>query len=464
MSAPLHYQSLTQLSEQLRQRQLSPVDAAQAMLGRIAQHDGAIHSFITLLPERALERAHQAEAEIMRGFWRGPLHGVPIAIKDLCDTSFAPSTAGMKVHANNIPNRDATVVERLERAGAVILGKLAMTEGAASVAHHATMPSPRNPWSAAHWAGASSSGSGAATAAGFCFGSLGSDTGGSIRVPSALCGLTGVKPTWGRVSRHGIAPLADSLDHVGPMTRTAADAAAILTVIAGRDERDPTSLAAPVPDYLSGLDQGISGLRLGFDERFIADGTDPEIMTVLHAAVEALTGRGARLVPVAMPNPDAMLPHWTKLCAVECAVAHRATYPSRAADYGPELAALIELGLTISGTAMAEIHIERQRYAGQLAAMFRDVDLIILPALIDPAPTNEEMPALIEEGILRVARHIAPFDMTGSPTITLHGGFDGAGVPIGFQLVGPHLSEDVLLRAGHAFQQATDWHSHHPAL
>ena len=229
----LHYLSLMDVSAALRSGALTPTAVTEALLARIARHDGALKSYTTLLADRALAKAREAEAELRRGFWRGPLHGVPIAVKDLCYTSFAPTAAGMFIHKDFVPPYTATVVERLERAGAILLGKLTMTEGAYAT-HHPKMLTPVNPWNEDVWTGASSSGSGAATAAGLCYASLGSDTGGSIRFPSSGCGLTGLKPTWGRVSRHGICHLSESLDHIGPMTRTAADAAAMLAAIAGR--------------------------------------------------------------------------------------------------------------------------------------------------------------------------------------------------------------------------------------
>src|SRR5213079_871721 len=245
-----------------------------------------LRSYTTLLADRAMAKARQAEEEIDRGLWRGPLHGVPIAVKDLCYTDYAPTAAGMLIHKDFIPPYTCTVVERLERAGAIILGKLSMTEGAFAI-HHPGMPTPVNPWHADVWTGASSSGSGAATAAGLCYGSLGSDTGGLIRFPSAACGLTGLKPTWGRVSRYGVFPLSESLDHIGPMTRTAADCAAVLAAIAGADPCDPTALLSPVPDYLAGLTASIRGLRIGIAESYAFDGLSDEVLAVLSGAKDA---------------------------------------------------------------------------------------------------------------------------------------------------------------------------------
>src|SRR5258708_10923700 len=257
-SDPVHYLSLIDVSARLRRGELKPTTLSETILARIAQHDGALRSYTTLLADRAMAKARQAEAELNRGLWRGPLHGVPIAVKDLCYTDYAPTAAGMFIHKDFVPSYTCTVVERLERAGAIILGKLSMTEGAFAI-HHPNMPTPVNPWHADVWTGASSSGSGAAMAAGLCYGSLGSDTGGSIRFPSSACGLTGLKPAWGRVSRYGVCPLSRSPQHLGPMTPTAAESAAMLAAIAGAYPHDPTALLAPFPDYVGSLTATIPG-------------------------------------------------------------------------------------------------------------------------------------------------------------------------------------------------------------
>src|SRR6202048_1573246 len=282
-SEPVHYLSLMNVSRRLRSGELKPTTLTETILARIARHDGTLKSYTTLLADRAMAKAREAEDELNRGLWRGPLHGVPIAVKDLCYTNYAPTGAGMFIHKDFVPPYTCTVVERLERAGAILLGKLTMTEGAFAT-HHPNMPTPVNPWHAAVGTGASSSGSGAATAAGLCYGSLGSDTGGSIRFPSSACGLTGLKPTWGRVSRYGVCPLSESLDHIGPMTRTAADGAAVLAAIAGADARDPPALLAPVPDYLASLTADIRGLRVGIAQDYAFEALHDDVLTVLNAA------------------------------------------------------------------------------------------------------------------------------------------------------------------------------------
>jgi amidase len=462
-SDPIHYFSLTDVSERLRRGELKPTALSEVILERIAQHDGLMKSYTTLLADRAMARARQAESELDRGLWRGPLHGVPIAVKDLCYTAYAPTAAGMLIHKEFVPSYTCTVVERLERAGAIILGKLSMTEGAFAV-HHPDMPTPVNPWHAEVWTGASSSGSGAATAAGLCYGSLGSDTGGSIRFPSAACGLTGLKPTWGRVSRYGIFPLSETLDHIGPMTRTAADCAVMLSAIAGADPHDPTALLAPVPDYVAGLAGGIRGLRVGIAQAYAFDGLDEDVLTALNGAKDALVALGTRPVPVDFPSIADAMAAWRHLCLSEVAIAHEATYPSRAAEYGPGLGRVLDAAGKISAAELGKAHIVRDRFTGQVAAAFEDIDVLLIPVWPTPMPSAAEWMEMAQRDIADLLRYSGPFNLTGMPALTMNGGFDRRGTPIGFQLVGKHLSEDLLLRVGHAFQSITDWHTRHPAL
>jgi amidase len=461
----LHFLSLTDVACKVRSRAISSVEVTRHMIERIDRLDGELRSYATVIADVALAQAREADAEIADGRGRGPLHGVPIGIKDLCATRDAPTHVGSIALRNWNPGIDATVVARLRTAGAVLLGKLQMTEGAFGD-HHPDIAPPVNPWGADYWTGVSSSGSGVATAAGLCFGSLGTDTGGSIRFPSHCGSVTGIKPTWGRVSRAGAFALSDSLDHIGPMTRSAADAAVMLGIIAGRDPKDPTSLAAPVPDYLADLDTGITGLRIAFDERDCTEGVDPAVTRMIKAAAEVLRTRGAVITPLTLPASTEMVHEWAAFCGVETAIAHESTYPAKASLYGPALAALIDQGRTTSGMTYAKIQIARQKFAGDLAALFGEVDLILSPSLPYPTPTNAFMDTLFEaEGAIeRLLRFTAPYDMSGSPTICLPGGFDANGLPLGFQLVGPHLGEPILVRAGHAYQLETDWHLRRPSL
>ncbi|WP_232830346.1 amidase [Oceanicella sp. SM1341] len=459
---------LMEVSAMIAARVVGPVEVTEAVLDRIEAVDGTLGSYITVMADHARERAAIAEAEIAAGLRRGPLHGVPVAVKDLCETASAPTSAGMQIHKGVVTGRDSTVVSRLERAGAVLLGKLAMTEGAYS-GHHPKMPTPLNPWNREAWAGSSSSGSGAATAAGLCYGSLGSDTGGSIRFPSSANGLTGLKGTWGRVSRHGVFALADSLDHVGPMARSARDAAAMMGVLAGADPMDPTALQAPVPDYLAACAGNIRGLRIGLDEEQVFGTTDAQTSAALQEAVAVLRELGAHIVPVRLPVAPELTEQWTVLCGIEVAIAHAETYPARKAEYGPHLAGLIDLGLSVSGDAVGRAMQWRLVYNGAVAAAMQGVDMLVLPVTAGRLPPLDNpygAPAADPENpdLGDLLKFTAPADLTGCPSLTLPGGFDEAGVPIGFQLMGPALSEAALLRAGHAFQTLTDWHTRRPDL
>jgi len=347
----------------------------------------------------------------------------------------------------------------------VILGKLQLTEGAYAD-HHPAITPPVNPWNAAHWPGVSSSGSGVATAAGLCYGSIGSDTGGSIRFPSAANGLTGIKPTWGRVSRYGAFELAATLDHLGPMARSAADAGAILGAIAGLDANDPTTSPLPVPNYLAGMTRSLRGLRIGIDERWNNDRVDEPTRAVVAEAIRVVAELGGDLRAVTFPDPEQVIADWFPLCGMETAVAHEATYPSRKSEYGPGLAGLIELGLAQRGVDYQKIVLHRTAFSGRVATLFQDIDLLLIPTTAVASPTNAQLAGLAEDAelISGLLRYTCPFDMTGSPTITLPGGFTAKDTPVAFQLVSRHFEEDLLVRAGWQFQQATDWHRRHPAI
>lgn len=463
-SEELHYLSLTAVSELIRTGIVSPVEVTRSLLERIDALDSSLKSYTTVATEHAIASARKAETELGQGIWRGPLHGVPVAVKDLCNTTFAPTSAGMHIHRAYVAPANATVVDRLEAAGAVILGKLSMTEGAWA-GHHPKMNTPASPWAEGVWTGASSSGSGVATAAGLCYGSLGSDTGGSIRLPSTACGLTGMKPTWGRVSRAGVWALADSLDHVGPMTRTVADAAAMLGAIAGHDARDTTTLNAPVPNYLAALGGSIAGLRIGLDEDYVFATASDEVATMMWEAVAAFESLGARIVPVEFPSMDEMGAHWTTICAAECAAAHDATYPSRQDEYGPVLTALIEIGLGASAKHLADAMQYRLKVNGAVAKTMFGCDLLLVPAIPTRAPLASMFDrSMTAEEFDGLTRFTAVFDMTGQPTLSLSGGFDARGVPMGFQLAGNALDEALLFSAGAAFQSVTSWHAKHPKL
>lgn len=465
MENDLHWLDMAELARLLHTRKLSPVELTQAMLARIERLDGKLRSYALVTPELALAQARDAEAMIMQRRILGPLQGVPIALKDLCFTKGIATAAGMPMHRHFIPSFDGTVVSHLRRAGAVLLGKLQMTEGAFAD-HHPDIPPPVNPWNAEHWSGASSSGSGVATAAGLCFASLGTDTGGSIRYPSAANGVTGLKPTWGRVSVNGAYELAASLDHIGPMCRSAADAGAVLGVIAGADPRDPNARQEPVPDYLAGSERDLHGLRIGIDPAYGSTGVDAVTVAAVEDAARVLRSLGAELRDVRFPDPSDAINDWSPHCAVETAVAHERTFPSRRAEYGPGLAGFIDLGRSVSALEQQKIWLRRRAFSGQVAALFQTIDLLLIPVQSMASPTQVQMDTLgvDPEGFARLVKFSAPFNMTGSPTITLPGGFTPRGMPVAIQLVSGHLNEALLVRVGRAFQRETDWHRKHPAL
>ena len=291
---------------------------------------------------------------------------------------------------------------------------------------------PLNPWNTGRWSGASSSGSGVATAAGLCFGSLGSDTGGSIRFPAAACGTVGIKPTWGRVSRYGVLALAESMDHIGPMTRGAADAGIMLQVLAGHDPNDPTSLTVPVPDMLAGLDQGIQGVRIGLDERYITDGVDAVVTDGVLAGIKVLEGLGAQVVPVRMPETSEFLLAWGVLCQAEAAAAHRKTYPSRGDEYGPWFRGWLERGAAVTGAMYAAANQKRLACNGLLVEVFDDIDVLVCPSMTTTAgPVKpEELYGPMGEDDWTWGQFTIPFDFNGAPTISLPCGLDSDGLPL----------------------------------
>ncbi len=454
---PLHYQTIAEVAARLQSRELSPVELTSAILERIEALDGDLKSYATVMADSALASARTAEQEIAAGNYRGGLHGVPIAVKDLCFTAGVATMGGARVLKDFVPDFDATVVRKLNAAGAVILGKLNLTEGAMA-GYNPEFQIPVNPWGADRWSGASSSGSGVATAAGLCYGSLGSDTGGSIRFPAAACGIVGIKPTWGRVSRYGVLALAESMDHVGPMTRGASDAGVMLQAIAGKDPNDPTSLTAPVPDMLEGMGQGVRGVRIGVDERYIGEGVDSELAAAVLEGARLLESRGAVLVPVRMPDTDSFSRAWGVLCSVEAAAAHRETFPSRGDEYGPWFRGWLELGLGYSATDYAIASYQRLACNGILAEIFDGIDVLVCPSMTTPPErvTPEALYGPMDEEEWTWGRFTIPYDFSGMPTISLPCGLNTGGLPLSIQFVGRHLGEPLLVQVGHAYEAATE--------
>ncbi|HEV7307410.1 amidase [Ensifer sp.] len=461
----LAYLGLTEVGALIRERSVTAREVVEAQLRRIAALDAELKSYVFVLEASARADADAADREIAAGRHRGPLHGVPIAVKDLFWLKGAPTAAGTTVHGAFVPGEDATVVRRLREAGAVLIGKTQMTEGAYSD-HHPSVTPPRNPRNGAYWPGISSSGSGVATAAGLCYGALASDTGGSIRWPAAANGVTGLKPTWGRVSRHGAFELAASLDHVGTMARSTLDAATMLAAIAGSDPRDPTALPDPVPDYPAAANMGLRGLRVAIDPAWNGADVDPETQTALQEAIGVFADLGAEIIEIRFPDVAQVIADWASNCAVEAAVAHEASFSAHRGQYGAVLAGVIEAGRALSGLDYQKILLRRAAFRGEVDALFSSIDLLLTP--VQPfAPLTLETVATLGEQpelIAGLQRYTCPFDMSGHPTLTFPGGVGSTGMPIGLQLVAGRLQETALVAGGAAFQAATSWHQRHPEI
>ena len=452
----LHCNSLSDACRRIKSGEFSSVQVTEALLARIEALEGELRAFAMVTADEALKAAEARDGERRSGVPLGLLHGVPVAVKDLLWTAGLPTASGTRVMADFVPAQDATAVRRLREAGAVIIGKTQLTEGAFST-HHPQIDPPRNPWRLDHWPGVSSSGSGVAVAAGLAFGALGSDTGGSIRFPSAACGLVGVKPTYGRVSRHGAFPLAESLDHIGPMTRTVEDAARMLQAVAGADPQDPTSLPQPVPNYAAQLDGAVQGLTFGVDWDYAATGVHADVTAVVRDAVDRCRDLGAAVVDVRMPPRYAVLvENWTRTCAAECAKAHAPWFPARRADYGPALAELLDFGASLSPDDHAALERQREAFRAEFDVLLTGIDVLIAPAMPIPPPSLEAMQAAIRGGGDQAAliTFTAPFDYSGHPTVTLPAGLFDDGLPKSVQLIGRWLDEPTLLRAAHALEQS----------
>jgi amidase len=465
MTEELHYRTITEMAARIESKAVSPVDVTAALLERIEALDHRLQAYATVMAEAAMEQARAAEREIVNGTYRGPLHGIPVAVKDLCCTAGVRTMGGSAVYADLVPDFDSTVVRRFNEAGAVMLGKLNLTEGAMG-GYNPKFQVPENPWKAGHWPGASSSGSGAATAAGLAYGTLGSDTGGSIRHPAAVCGTVGLKPTWGRVSRYGVLALAESLDHVGPLARSSADAGIVLQAIAGWDANDPTSLPDPVPDMLAGIGKGVQGIRIGWDEVYATQDMAPDFAQAVAAGVRVMESLGAEIVPVKMPARLREYLHaWPVLCASEALAAHCETYPSRADEYGPWFREWLERGASYSGADYAQANTLRAACVGELRLTLQGVDLLACPSTAQaahPITAEQAYGPIPPDRDPWQSRFTVPTDFAGLPTIALPCGLSEAGLPLSLQFVGHALSEPLLVQAGDAYEQATEWHTLHP--
>jgi aspartyl-tRNA(Asn)/glutamyl-tRNA(Gln) amidotransferase subunit A len=463
--AELSYLSITEAARGLRRKEFSPVELAQGCLKRIESIDGKLHSFITVTADLALEQARRAEQELRAGTDKGPLLGIPIALKDLYATQGIRTTCHSAMLLDWLPDHDATAVTKLREAGTVLLGKLAMHEfafGGPSV--DAPFPAVRNPWNTAHIPGGSSSGSGAALAAGLCLGSLGSDTGGSIRTPSSHCAVVGMKPTYGRVSRWGVVPLGWSLDHAGPMARKVEDCAILLQAIAGFDPKDPAAANVPVPDFRSELRQGIKGVRVGiprahwFNEN---KGTDPETEAAFDAAVKTLESLGAIILDLdGQPFSFARKANQTILVAEGYAY-HEKRFQESPEKFGSSVRRrLLEGGFLSAADYIAALR-ARTALNEQICANFSRVDVLATPTVPRPPEAFDTLDP--NEQNLRPS-FTNPFNLTGLPAISLPCGFTNNGLPMGLQIIAPAFAEGTALRVAYAYEQATEWHKHRPTL
>lgn len=471
-AGPLYYLSLEEMARRIASREISPVAITQQMLARIARVDPVLKSYATLMVDQAIADARAAEKEIRAGRYRGPLHGMPIGVKDLCYTNGVRTMGGTAVLRNFVPTFDATVVTKLRAAGAVILGKLNLSEGA-TAGYNPAFDVPLNPWNHDRWPGMSSSGSGVATAAGLCFASIGTDTGGSIRNPSSANGIVGLKPTYGRVSRHGVLEMSRSLDHVGPMARRVADAAIMLDAIAGSDRNDATSLDAPPVNAFASLKHGMRGLRVGVDRNYALQGIDGGQAKAIEAALEVIADLGAQIVDVHMPDLAGMLDAWMAICATEIVKAHAKNYPERATEYGPYMREFLASGTRVTPRQLTDAREKRAALTAQLTTLLDSVDAMAGPAGGDPAWSITHA---IQVGSLpayhqawsaaapRSAEFTMPMDLAGVPAICLPCGFSSDGLPYSIQFTGRRLSEATLCRIAHAYEQATPWHTRHPEV
>ena len=456
--------SISQASQLLSRREVTPVELVQAHLTRIKQLDSKINSFITVTPEAALERADLVEREVGNGEWPNALNGIPLAIKDLYETRWVRTTAGSTFFSDYYPTEDAIAVHKLFQAGGVLLGKLNMHEIALGVTNVNPHFGPcRNPWDLSRISGGSSGGSAAALAAGMCMGSLGTDTGGSIRIPAALCGVVGLKPTYGRVSLRGIIALSWNLDHAGPMARRVADVALLLQCIAGYDAHDPYSMDVSVEDYLASLDMGVRDWRVAVAAGdFFTQVTDAEVLLAMEEAGNTFTQLGARVEAVEITGMrDAAMANGI-MTTSDAAGYHRDRLADHPEKFGEDVRQRLQTGAAYTSTDYVMARRQQSLMHHQFTSFFDDYDILLTPTTPVPAPPIEG-PDAIETARL-LTRFTAPFNLTGLPALSLPCGFTSSGLPIGLQIVSRPWAEAAVLRAAQAFEGATEWRLRQPQL
>jgi len=457
--------SATELGHKIKAGDVSPVDAVDACLARIEATEPQLNAYVRVLGDEARAAARQAEKDITAGDWKGPLHGVPVALKDLYDLAGTPTTASSRVREHWTPNADSAAAERLKAAGAIVLGKTHTHEFAYGV----TTPTTRNPWDTQRTPGGSSGGSGATVASSGAFMAMGSDTGGSIRIPAGLCGTVGLKPTFGRVSRAGITSLSWGLDHAGPLTRTVEDAATCLQVLAGYDPRDPGSVDEPVPDYSAGLHDGIKGLRVGVPTNYFFDQLDEEVEASVREAYEKLASLGAELVDVTLPMPEQIVAVEFAILLPEASDYHRQMLRESAELYNDDVRVMLEAGEFVPATTYIRAQRVRNLLQQEFRKLYDQVDVIVAPTIaataVKAGTESITWPDGSEEPLISAyTRFALPGNITGLPALSVPCGFSSEGLPIGFQAIGRPLDEATILRLGAAYEAATDWHKRRPQL
>jgi aspartyl-tRNA(Asn)/glutamyl-tRNA(Gln) amidotransferase subunit A len=462
--------SLSEVADAIAAKKLSSREATEACLARLARFGPVLNCVAAIDGDAALDAARRADEDLARGRKRGPLHGVPLAHKDMYYREGRVSACGSRILKDFVPDVTATALQRLDAAGAIDLGRLNMVEFALGVTGHNDITGPvRNPWNTAYVTGGSSSGSGAAVAARLVYAALGSDTGGSIRFPASCCGLVGLKPTYGRVSRFGALALSPSLDTVGALARTVADSALMLRVLAGHDPNDPTTSQKPVPDYRRGLDDGVKGLRIGVPESYFYDPVDPGIATLVRASLKVFEAAGARLVTVTVPDIAYQNLLTTLITAVEGAAVHERWLKERPNDYGPQTLGRLVAGLMVPAHRYVQaLALRAQAVREFCAAVLAGIDLLHVPMMTVPVPTIKESDVANNPGfsqfIVTMGHCTRPFNFLGLPALSMPCGFDKNGLPAAFQLVGRPFDEALLLRAARAYERATNWTAKAPHL
>ena len=457
----LTHLTIAEAADLLARREIASVELTEAHLRRIDAHDTHLNSFITITSDHALTQARAADAELTRGVRRGPLHGIPLALKDLYDTAGIRTTAGSTFFADRVPDTDARAVTLLYQAGAVLLGKLNMHEWALGVTNINPHYGPsRNPWDPSRITGGSSGGAAAALAAGLCMGALGSDTGGSIRIPASLCGIVGLKPTFGRVSLQGVIPLSWNLDHAGPMARTVTDAALLLQAIAGYDPDDPVSVALPVDHLLATINAGVTGWRIALATDAHFGEADPEVISAVRRAATVFEELGARVEAVDLSQGREAAQMNALMTTSDAAAFHRDRLRDHPHRFGADVLARMERGAQFTSTEYILARRFQSEWRRRLERFFDQFDLLLTPATPITAPVIEGLDSI--EAARQLTRCTAPFNLAGLPALSLPCGLSAAGLPIGLQIVAAPWNEARVLRAGRAFENATQWHRQTP--